>query len=233
MRLAIFVCGFALISGPVFGQQSGLMMEAPPQPVLMPSAPKIASEGGAEAQKQVDTHVNRQVNATQQLLQKEEARLQSQFAKLQQLRAAALEKQDKNELDRIEKLEKQVVADYEKRVQRVFASAQAQIQATPIHVKGAQSQQQQQQANKAAPAKAEQAQARSSRTQTRSAKTQQQTKSQSSRSKYNRSQYNRSQYNRSQSSANTRAQSQQQQTSRQGQSNSYSSRYRRYGRSGQ
>ena len=211
MRLAIFVCGFALISGPAFGQQSGLMMEAPPQPVLMPSAPKVASQGGVETQKQVDTQLNRQVNVTQQRLQQEEARLQSQFAKLQQMRAAALKKQDKKELDRIEQLEQQVVADYQKRVEQVLVSAQAQIQATPIHVRGSQPQQQ--------PAKP--AAAKSKLTRSRSAQTQQ-----------SRSQSSKSRYNRSRSTAPTNAQSQQQQTRKPSQSKQQtsSSRYRKYRR---
>ena len=142
MRLTILVCGLVLISSPLFGQQSGIMLEAPPQPVIMQSAPRVASQAGQPAQEQVDSQLNRQVNVTQQLLQQEEARLQSQFAKLQQMRAAALKKQDKKELDRIERLEQQVVADYQKRVEQVLVSAQTQIQATPIHVQASQPQQQ-------------------------------------------------------------------------------------------
>ena len=221
MRLVIFVCGLALISGPAFGQQSGMMMDAPPQPVLMPNAPKIASQGGTETQKQVDAHLNRKVNATQKLLQQEEARLQSQFAKLQEMRAAALEKQDKKELDRIEQLEKQVVADYEKRVQNIFLSAQAQIQATPIHVEGAQPQQQ--------AAKANPQQSRETRTQPK--QSQQRAKSQSSRYHSNRYQTNRSQTSRAQSgqvrsTGSSKAQNQEQQTRKPSQSKQQSSRSR-------
>lgn len=192
MRLVVFVCGVALISGPAIAEEMGVMMQAPPQPVIMQTSPRIASQGdgqltsqqGKVAQKQVDAQLNRQVNVTQQQLQKEEARLQSQFGQLQQMRAAALEKQNKAELERIEQLEKQVVADYQKRVEKILVSAQTQIQATPIHIKGTETQQQ--------PTKASSS------------------KSNQSRSQSGQTKSARSQTSRSQSTARTNAQSQQQ-----------------------
>jgi len=140
MRLAIFVCGFALVAGPVSAQTR---LPAPsPQSMMQRGTPqaKATTKAAAQVQAQANAQLNRQVSAVQQRLQQEEARLQGQFAQLQKMRGAALEKQNTKELDRIERLEKQVVAEYQKRVEQVLISAQTQIQATPIQVKGAQAQ---------------------------------------------------------------------------------------------
>jgi len=138
MRLAILVCGFAFIAGPVFAQKSGVNMPAPsPEPMLLRSAPhaqKLAGNAVQATSQDSDQHLDRQVSATQQLIQAEERRLQSQFAQIEKLRSAAIDKQDQKELARIEQIEKQVVAEYQKRVEQILLGAQAQIQATTVHV---------------------------------------------------------------------------------------------------
>lgn len=139
MRLVAFVLGTLLIASPVFAQTAGGLLQAPsPEPMMLSRAPAkaVPIQAGKQAQGQADAQLNRQVTAVQQRLQQEETRLQAQFTQLQKMRAAALEKQDQKELERINGLEKQVVADYQKRVEQVLVSAQTQIQATPIHVGG-------------------------------------------------------------------------------------------------
>ena len=67
-----------------------------------------------------DPHFDRQVSATQQLIQAEERRLQSQFAQIEKLRSAAIDKQDQKELARLEQIEKLVVVEYQKRVEQIL-----------------------------------------------------------------------------------------------------------------
>jgi hypothetical protein len=140
----MFVCGLMLVAGSAFAQRTSPLMQAP-APESIRGASRIQStaqtaQANSAASKEADQHLNRQVSATQQLLQQEEKRLQTQFIQLQKLRAAALEKQDKKELDRIERLEKQVVADYQKRVERILINAQTMIQSKPIQVQPTQAQ---------------------------------------------------------------------------------------------
>ncbi len=144
MRLAVLICSFAFIATPVFAQSGGEFMPAPsPEPMLLRSAPHAQKLAGnaAQANAQVaDPQLDRQVSATQQLIQAEERRLQSQFAQIEKLRSAAIDKQDQKELARIEKIEKQVAVDYQKRVEQILLGAQAQIQATTVHVPAPQTQ---------------------------------------------------------------------------------------------
>lgn len=144
MRLAILVCGFALIASPAFADRGSSHMPAPsPDPMVLKGtsgAQKLTKTGAAvksaavaknrETSKQFD----RQVNATQNLIQQEEKRLASQFAQIQKLRDAAIDKQDQKELERLQRVEKQVVVQYQKRVEQILASAQSQIQATTVHI---------------------------------------------------------------------------------------------------
>ncbi|MHB8897928.1 MAG: hypothetical protein ACYC6Y_04210, partial [Thermoguttaceae bacterium] len=137
MRLAILICSFALLVSPAFAQQSEDLMPAPTEPMLLAKAPqaqKVPASAAQAVNQQSDQHFNRQVGATQQLIQAEERRLQSQFAQIAELRSAAIEKQDQKELARIEQIEKLVVVEYQKRVERILLSTQAQIQATTIHI---------------------------------------------------------------------------------------------------
>lgn len=112
--------------------------------MLMRSAPHAQKLAGNATQVQgqpADRQFDRQVSATQQLIQAEERRLQSQFAQIEKLRNAAIDKQDQKELERLQRVEQQVVADYQKRVEQVLLGAQAQIQATTIHVQSPEAQQ--------------------------------------------------------------------------------------------
>ncbi len=153
MRLAIIICGFVLVANPAFAQRGNVPMPAPtPEPMLMrsaPQAPKPVAKGVDEIQVQnheTDRRFDHQVNATQQLIQAEERRLQSQFAQIEKLRSAAIDKQDQKELERLQRVEQQVVAEYQKRVEQILLGAQAQIQATTVHVPAPQTQSQQPQA---------------------------------------------------------------------------------------
>ncbi len=137
MRLAIVICGFALVASPAFSQTKNVFMPAPTEPMMLQTATRTAATplkaAGAKAQV-ADPQLDRQVSATQQKIQLEERKLQSQFAQLDKMRTAAIDKQNQKELERIQRLEKQVVAEYQKRVDQILIGAQAQIQATTVHV---------------------------------------------------------------------------------------------------
>ena len=137
MRLVMLVCGLALVAGPVFAQKTDQLMPAPRPEVMQHGV--IVAQGQTRnaaqptpAKNQApDPHFNQQVSAAQQRLQQEEQRLHAQFAQIEKLRTVALEKQDQKELERINRLEQQVVAEYQKRVEQVLISSQTQIQPQP------------------------------------------------------------------------------------------------------
>ncbi len=184
MRLAILLCGIAFMTSPVFAQTSEFMPAPAPEPMMLRNAPhaqRLAGKAAPAAVHDPDPQLDRQVSATQQMIQAEERRLQSQFAQIEKLRSAAIDKQDQKELARIEKIEKQVVIDYQKRVEQILLGAQAQIQATTVHVPAPQAQ-----SNQAQPTPARRAQvpaAQRTRTQStptaRTQSSQQQTRSSS------------------------------------------------------
>ena len=144
MRLAILVCGFALIASPAFADRGSSLMPAPsPDPMVLkgaPSAKKLTKAGAATVSaaaaknRETSKQFDRQVNATQNQIQQEEQRLASQFAQIQKLRDAAIDKQDQKELERLQRVEQEVVKQYQKRVEQILASAQSQIQATTVHI---------------------------------------------------------------------------------------------------
>lgn len=144
MRLAIIICGLALVASPAFSQTKDVFMPAPTEPMMLQTATRTeaAPLKAKAAKEQVsDPQLDRQVSATQQRIQLEERKLQAQFAQLDKMRNAAIDKQDQKELERIQRLEQQVVAEYQKRVEQILTGAQAQIQATTVHVQPNQTQQ--------------------------------------------------------------------------------------------
>ncbi len=144
MRLAILVCGFALIASPALADRGPSHMPAPsPDPMVLKSAPnakKLTKAGAATVSaaaaknRETSKQFDRQVNATQYQIQQEEKRLASQFAQIQKLRDAAIDKQDQKELERLQRVEQEVVKQYQKRVEHILTSAQSQIQATTVHI---------------------------------------------------------------------------------------------------
>jgi hypothetical protein len=142
MRLAILVCGLMLLASPLFAQKSSLLVPTPSSNKQMTrrSAPRAqaAVKAPTKPQDQADVKFNQQVSSTKQRLQQEERRLQGQFARLQKMRVVALEKQDQKELSRINRLEQQVVAGYQKRIGQILASTQTQIRATQVQVQSSQ-----------------------------------------------------------------------------------------------
>ncbi len=137
MRLAILVCGFMLLASPLFAQKTNTRRPVrPSKTTVRQSTPRTsaAAQLPSQSQGQDDAQLNRQVNSTRQRLQQEELRMQGKFAQLQKMRTVALEKQNQKELKRINQLEQQVVADYQKRVAQILINVETQIKATQIQV---------------------------------------------------------------------------------------------------
>lgn len=130
MRLALILCGWLVIASPAFAQRtSGQPTLAPKaaQPAARPTESQAASMNQA-----TDQRLEQQVSTIQQRLQQEERRLQAQFAELAKMRAPAILKADQAALQRIEQLEQQVVADYQKRVEQILAGGEQKITTQPV-----------------------------------------------------------------------------------------------------
>ena len=69
-----------------------------------------------------ELRINQQIRSVEQMLATEEKRLQSQMARLGEMRQVALKKEDAASLKRVEQMERQLVESYEARVNRIVAA---------------------------------------------------------------------------------------------------------------
>lgn len=130
MRWILIAFGSMIVASPAFAQN------ASGQPTLAPRVAQAAAEPtegqAAVVNQNTDLRLEQQVNAIQQRLQQEERRLQAQFAELAKMRAPAVLKADQATLQRIEQLEQQVVAEYQKRVEQILSGGEEKIPAQPV-----------------------------------------------------------------------------------------------------
>ncbi|MGI6418360.1 MAG: hypothetical protein ACOX1P_22130 [Thermoguttaceae bacterium] len=142
MRLTLILFGLMFVASPALAQKTAN------QPTLAPRVEQTAEEPtdsqATSVNQDTDRRLEQQVSAIQQRLQQEERRLQAQFAELAKMRAPAVSKADQATLQRIEQLEQQVVAEYQKRVEQILAGGEEKIPAQPVAASPSQSQQKKQ-----------------------------------------------------------------------------------------
>ena len=125
MRTALFLFGVTMVANPAFAQKA-----SPSRPDAGKNATSVAKSEVSKTQRsgKADT---KPVDAIQRRLDQEGERLQSQLAAFDKRREAALKVKDDAELKKIETQQKQLIANYEKRVEQVLANASKQKPAPP------------------------------------------------------------------------------------------------------
>lgn len=115
MRTALFAFGIAIMANSVYAQKAASSKDADEK--RKPASQSILQRSGNSAQP------DKAFDAFQRRLDEEGKRLQKQLATFDQRLAAAIKAQDDDALKRIEQEQEQLIADYERRIERVIAVA--------------------------------------------------------------------------------------------------------------
>lgn len=91
-----------------------------PEPKL--SFEKDETEDAKVEAKKIESTVDRRMQSLERSLKREEKRLESRLEELGRRREKSLEKGDVDQLERIQKAEKQAVIDYDRRIERLLAA---------------------------------------------------------------------------------------------------------------
>ncbi len=101
------------------------------------STPTLATKQTVDPKVELETKraeaaIERRMQNLEASLRREEQRLEARLGDLNKKRTAALEKNDEKQLKLIENTEKQAIAAYERKVQRMLDSAVASTKAAPV-----------------------------------------------------------------------------------------------------